>query len=87
MCQEYELLPTLGSLAHQNALAIAVFGAPAVGFSLLVDQPTHCGNYRSISLIHAFAKLISKIVASRLQPRLDELVSPCQSAFIAKRNI
>jgi hypothetical protein len=23
-----------------------------------VDQPTHCGNYRPISLIHAFAKLV-----------------------------
>jgi mannosylglycoprotein endo-beta-mannosidase len=44
------------------------------------------GNW-PISLIDAFAKLVSKILASRQQPRLDELVSPCQSAFTARRNI
>jgi hypothetical protein len=51
------------------------------------DQPTHATHYRPISLIHSFAKLMSKIMSNRLQPRLDELISPCQSAFIAGRSI
>jgi hypothetical protein len=44
-------------------------------------------HYRPISLIHAFGKLVSKILALRLQPHIDELISPCQSAFISGRNI
>ncbi|KAK1660876.1 hypothetical protein QYE76_049035 [Lolium multiflorum] len=51
------------------------------------EQPTQMGHFRPISLIHAFGKLVSKILALRLQPHLDDLISPCQSAFIAGRNI
>ncbi|WVZ67810.1 LOW QUALITY PROTEIN: hypothetical protein U9M48_016840 [Paspalum notatum var. saurae] len=45
------------------------------------------GDYRPISLIHSFAKIISKVLAMRLAPHMDNLVSPSQSAFIKKRNI
>ncbi|WVZ94291.1 LOW QUALITY PROTEIN: hypothetical protein U9M48_040197, partial [Paspalum notatum var. saurae] len=45
------------------------------------------GDYRPISLIHSFAKIISKVLAMRLAPHVDNLVSPSQSAFIKKRKI
>jgi hypothetical protein len=45
------------------------------------------GDFRPISLIHGFAKLITKVLASRLAPLINELISPCQSAFIKKRSI
>ncbi|KAK1609205.1 hypothetical protein QYE76_032878 [Lolium multiflorum] len=51
------------------------------------EAPSQISHYRPISLIHAFAKLVSKILAARLKPRMDELVSPCQSAFITGRSI
>lgn len=51
------------------------------------DQRTLVTYYRPISLIHSFGKLISKMLACRLQPRLDELISSCQSAFITGRSI
>jgi hypothetical protein len=35
-----------------------------------------------ISLIHSFAKLISKVMALRLAPLMDDLVSSAQSDFI-----
>jgi hypothetical protein len=38
-------------------------------------------------LVHSFAKLITKILAKRLVVRLDEMVSPSQSAFIKGRCI
>jgi len=44
-------------------------------------------DFRPISLIHAFAKIISKILTIRLAPRMDELIVPCQSAFIKGRSI
>jgi hypothetical protein len=44
-------------------------------------------NYRPISLVHSFAKLITKLLANRLAGRLNDLVSPVQSPFIKGRFI
>jgi len=44
-------------------------------------------DFRPISLIHSFAKIISKVMATRLQPVMPALVLPCQNAFIKGRNI
>lgn len=44
-------------------------------------------HYRPISLMHSFAKIITKTLANRLAPRLNELVSHNQSAFVRKRAI
>ena len=43
--------------------------------------------YRPISLVHSFANLVTKLLANRLAARLDQLVSPSQSAFIKGRFI
>ena len=44
-------------------------------------------DYKPISLIHSFAKIISKILALLLAPKMHELISPCQSAFIKGRSV
>lgn len=44
-------------------------------------------DYRPISLIHSFAKLVSKMMANRLLPRLDNIIQRNQSAFIKGRSI
>ena len=44
-------------------------------------------DFRHKSLVHSFAKLVTKILANRLASRLDKMVSPNQSAFIKKRFI
>ncbi|WVZ55719.1 hypothetical protein U9M48_006344 [Paspalum notatum var. saurae] len=44
-------------------------------------------DYRPISLVHSFAKLVTKILANRLAPRLPDMVSINQSAFIKGRTI
>ena len=44
-------------------------------------------DYRPISLVHSFAKLVTKILANRLAGYLNQLVSPNQSAFIKGRFI
>jgi hypothetical protein len=38
--------------------------------------------YRPISLVHSFAKLITKVLAIRMAPYIDNLVSNAQSAFV-----
>jgi hypothetical protein len=40
-----------------------------------------------IRLVHNIAKIFSKILANRLAPRLSEMVSSSQSAFVKKRCI
>jgi hypothetical protein len=44
-------------------------------------------DYRPISLINSVAKIITKLMANRLAPRMNELVSYAQNAFIKKRCI
>lgn len=44
-------------------------------------------DYRPISLIHSFAKLVAKVLANRLAPALHTLVDINQSAFIKTRSI
>ncbi|WVZ79973.1 hypothetical protein U9M48_027494 [Paspalum notatum var. saurae] len=79
-----------------DALA-AIFGGHIFKFRLLNSAlitliPKHADasavkDYRPISLIHSFAKLVTKILANRLAPLLPELVSNNQSAFVRGRNI
>jgi hypothetical protein len=44
-------------------------------------------DFRPISLIHAVAKIISKMMATHLAPYMTSLVSRAQSAFIKSRSI
>lgn len=41
-------------------------------------------DFRPISLIHAVAKLIAKILATRLAPHMNDIFSIAQSAFIKR---
>jgi hypothetical protein len=45
------------------------------------------GDFQLISLIHSFAKLITKVLALRLSHHIDELFSNSHSAFIKRRCI
>jgi hypothetical protein len=45
------------------------------------------GEFKPINLIYSFAKLITKLLALRLSPYIDGLVSNSQSAFIKRRCI
>jgi hypothetical protein len=51
------------------------------------DNPSRVLDYRPISLTHSFARIVTNILANRLGPELDHLVSINQSAFIRKRCI
>lgn len=51
------------------------------------DDAAAIGDFRPISLVHSFAKLITKILANRLAPKLCDLIGPNQSAFIRGRRI
>lgn len=85
-------------IKHDIMAAVwAVWSRKFMGFSCLnsayitlipkkedADQPK---DFRPISLVHSFAKLITKMLANRLAGRLQQMVSPNQSAFIKGRFI
>jgi hypothetical protein len=51
------------------------------------DGAESVSDYRPISLIHAVAKIIAKMMATRLAPFMNFLISRAQSAFIKTRSI
>lgn len=51
------------------------------------EEASSVKDYRPISLINSLAKIITKILADRLAPKLNELIPTCQNAFIKKRCI
>lgn len=51
------------------------------------SEALRVGDYRLISLIHAFGKLFSKLLANILAPKLQQMISKNQSVFIKGRNI
>ncbi|KAM0888277.1 hypothetical protein ACQ4PT_028461 [Festuca glaucescens] len=51
------------------------------------DDPHEMNDYRPISLQHSIPKLIAKVMANRLQPKINILVDSMQSGFIKERSI
>lgn len=52
------------------------------------DLPrTTLGSYRPITLLNADYKIISKAISNRLQPALNDVIDPLQTAFLAGRDI
>jgi hypothetical protein len=51
------------------------------------EAPQEIKDFRPISLVHSFGKLITKCMAARLAPVLDRLVLKNQSTFIRGRSI
>jgi hypothetical protein len=51
------------------------------------SNPEIMGDYSPISCCNLVYKCITKILANRLMPGLDDIISPTQGAFIPKRSI
>ncbi|KAM6574657.1 hypothetical protein CsatA_022984 [Cannabis sativa] len=51
------------------------------------DSPSLVTDYRPIALCNTTYKIISKIIASRLRPFLQRIISPNQAAFVKGRHI
>jgi hypothetical protein len=78
-----DLFDAMVALAEQGG---SCFGLLNKANIVLLPKKAEAGSivdYRPISLIHSF----SKMLASRLAPNLPALISPSQSAFIKKRCI
>ena len=50
-------------------------------------EPTLLKNWRPLTLLNTDYKILSKVLANRLQPILQYLISECQTGFLKNRNI
>lgn len=51
------------------------------------NSPTEGTDYRSISLANELYKIIARVLAGRLKPLMDKIISPYRSAFMSGRSI
>lgn len=52
-----------------------------------IISPRKVADYRHIALYNVSYKIISKLLAKRLQPLVGDLINETQSAFVPKRAI
>jgi hypothetical protein len=77
----------INNLFHLNSQGFELMNSANIVLLPKKEDALQITDYRPISLIHSFAKIFSKLLANRLAPLLNSLVSNCQSAFIKKRSI
>jgi hypothetical protein len=68
-----------GALKHLNRAQVVLIPK--------IEIATEPKDFRPISLIHSFAKLLTKVLAIRLVVYIDKLISNSQSTFIRERCI
>jgi hypothetical protein len=82
-----DLVASLISLHQGNARKLGGFNSAYLTLIPKKVEAVSPGDFRPISLIHSFAKLVTKIMANRLAPLLHKLVEVNQSAFVKGRSI
>jgi hypothetical protein len=81
------LLQVVHHFYHMNQQELHLLNQAFVVLIPKKDLPMVVNDYRPISLIHSFAKIVSKLLSNRLGPKLHKLISINQSAFVKKRCI
>lgn len=82
-----DVLAALEAIHHGHVFKFRLLNSAFISLLPKRLDALHVKDYRPISLIHSFAKLVTKILANRLAPLLPSLVSSNQSASIRGRSI
>jgi retron-type reverse transcriptase len=84
---KYDIMAAINSLYAMNSQSFQFLNSANIVLLPKKNDALRVTDYRPISLIHSIAKIFSKLLANRLAPKLNSMVSKCQSAFIKKRSI
>ena len=72
---------------HQGTLCLKSINKSFITLIPKTDSPTHITDFRPISLLNTFVKIITKLLANRLQMVIKSLVHTNQYGFIKSRTI
>ena len=91
LCSAWEIVKcdiceALGKLYSMNGHSFQRLNEALITLIPKKQDDVSLTDYRPISLIHLLAKLFAKVLSLWLSPRLGELVSANQSAFISGRS-
>jgi hypothetical protein len=84
---KHDLLAVINNFSNVRTNNLHWFNSANIVLIPKKDGAEDISDFRPISLIHAIAKIIAKMTATRLAPHMNKLVSNVQSAFIKKRSI
>jgi hypothetical protein len=82
-----DVMAALHSLFTLNSQGFEMLNSANIILLPKKSEASRVTDFRPISLIHSIAKIFSKLLANRLAPHLNSMVSNCQSAFIKKSSI
>jgi hypothetical protein len=82
-----DFMAAIITLQQGNARGLGLLNAAYITLIPKKVDAVLAKDFRPISLVHNFAKLVTKILANRLAPLLDSMVATNQSAFIKGRCI
>ncbi|XP_078158180.1 uncharacterized protein LOC144553861 [Carex rostrata] len=72
---------------HTNTRSIKALNKASITLIPKKEAPTAISDYRPISVINTVVKIITKILANRLQNHLPMLIAPNQTAFVKGRSM
>lgn len=82
-----DILAAIGAVHEGDARQLQLLNSAYVVLIPKKNDATSVADFHPISLVHCFAKLITKILANHLAPLLDKMIAKKQSAFIRGRRI
>jgi hypothetical protein len=84
---KHDIMAAIISLQQGNARGLELLNAAFITLIPKKVDAAMAKDFRPISLVHSFAKLVTKMLANRLAPLLNSMVATNQSAFIKGRSI
>uniref|UniRef100_J3NC32 Reverse transcriptase domain-containing protein n=1 Tax=Oryza brachyantha TaxID=4533 RepID=J3NC32_ORYBR len=86
-CIKVDVMAALNKFYQGNTQNLRRLNTASITLLPKKEGVTSLTDYRPISLVHSFSKLVSKVMAVRLAKRMGELTSLSQTAFIRGRSI
>jgi hypothetical protein len=80
-------MKTINAFSDLSASNLHILNTANIVLLPKKDGAESITNFRPISLIHVVPKIIAKDMAQRLSPKMNEMVSYSQNAFINSRTI
>jgi hypothetical protein len=84
---KHDLIEAIMSFFNHRTSKLGLINAANIGLLPKTSDTSSLSEYRPISLINSVTKFITKILANRLAPHMNSLVSNVQNTFIKKRFI